>query len=83
MQRNLDHRVEVLVPVENSRVRSEIHGVLDSALADNVNSWILTPGGEWERAATAKPEKRHAHHDTMMQRALKRARRGARDRRAG
>lgn len=83
MQRNLDHRIEVLVPVENARVRSEIHGVLDSALADNVNSWILTPGGEWERAAAAKPEKRHSHHDTMMQRALKRARRGARDRRAG
>jgi len=83
MQRNLDHRIEVLVPVENARVRSEIHGVLDSALADNVNSWILKPGGEWKRAAATKPEKRHSHHDTMMQRALKRARRGARDRRAG
>ena len=34
MQRNLDHRVEVLMPVENARVRQEIHAVLDSALED-------------------------------------------------
>jgi polyphosphate kinase len=84
MQRNLDHRVEVLVPIENARVRSEIHAVLDSALADDVDAWILSASGDWERAAAAaKPEKRHSHHETMMRRSLKRARRGARDRRAG
>ena len=83
MQRNLDHRIEVLVPVENARVRSEVHAVLDSALADDVHAWILAPSGEWERATPAKPEKPHSHHETMMRRALKRARRGARERRAG
>jgi polyphosphate kinase len=83
MQRNLDHRVEVLMPVENARARSDIHSVLDSALADDVNAWILTPSGEWERAVPAKPDKRHSHHETMMRRSLKRARRGARDRRGG
>ena len=41
MQRNLDHRIEVLVPVENARVRAEIHAILDSALADDTNAWIL------------------------------------------
>jgi polyphosphate kinase len=83
MQRNLDHRVEVLMPVENARARAEIHAILDSALADDTNAWILAPSGEWERATPAKPEKRHSHHETTMQRALKRARRGARERRAG
>jgi polyphosphate kinase len=83
MQRNLDHRIEVLVPVENARVRAEIHAVLDSALADDVNAWVLTPSGGWERAAVANPAKPHAHHDTMMRRSLKRARRGTRDRRTG
>jgi len=33
MTRNLDHRNEVLVPVENARVRQDIHAILDSALA--------------------------------------------------
>ena len=83
MQRNLDHRIEVLVPVENARVRAEVHAILDSALADDTNAWILMPSGDWERAVPAKPEKPHSHHGTMMRRALKRARRGARDRRAG
>ena len=83
MQRNLDHRIEVLMPVENARVRAEVHAILDSALADDTNAWILMPSGDWERAVPAKPDKPHSHHETMMRRALKRARRGARDRRAG
>jgi polyphosphate kinase len=83
MQRNLDHRIEVLMPVENARVRSEIHALLDSALADDTNAWILSPTGEWRRAVPSDPAKPSSHHETMMRRSLKRARRGARERRAG
>ena len=82
MQRNLDHRIEVLVPVENARVRQEIHAILDSALADDTNAWVLEPTGDWVRVLPAKPAKPHSHHQTMMRRSLKRSRRGARDRRA-
>jgi polyphosphate kinase len=83
MQRNLDHRIEVLVPVENVRVRQEIHAVLDSALADDTNAWILAPSGEWKRATPEKADKAHTHHTELMRRSLKRARRSARDRRVG
>jgi polyphosphate kinase len=83
MQRNLDHRIEVLMPVENARARQEINAILNSALADDVNAWILGPTGEWTRAVPARPAKPHSHHETMMRRALKRARRDARERRAG
>jgi polyphosphate kinase len=82
MQRNLDHRVEVLMPVENARVRQEVHAVLDSALEDDTNAWSLGADGEWTRVEPGK-SKRHSHHETMMRRSLKRARRGARERRAG
>jgi polyphosphate kinase len=82
MQRNLDHRIEVLVPVENARVRQEIHAVLDSAFEDDTNAWSLGPSGEWTRVAAGK-SKPHSHHETMMRRSLKRARRGARERRTG
>jgi polyphosphate kinase len=82
MQRNLDHRIEVLVPVENARVRQEIHAILDSALADDTNAWVLEPTGEWVRVLPTNPAKPHSHHETMMRRSLKRSRRGARDRRA-
>ena len=83
MQRNLDHRIEVLAPVESARVRQEIHAVLDSALEDETNSWSLGPDGTWTRVVPGKASKAHSHHATMMRRALKRAQRGARERRAG
>jgi polyphosphate kinase len=79
MQRNLDHRIEVLTPVENTRVRQEVHTILDSALADDVNAWLLGPDGTWTRAVAA--DKPHSHHATMMRRVQTRARRSARARR--
>jgi polyphosphate kinase len=81
MSRNLDHRIEVLVPVENARVRQDVHAVLDSALADDTNAWLLGPEGTWTRATPG--DKPHSHHATMMRRAQARARRGARARRDG
>jgi polyphosphate kinase len=81
MSRNLDHRIEVLVPVENARVRQDVHAVLDSALADDTNAWLLDSNGTWTRAEPrSKP---HSHHAKMMRRAQTRARRRARQRRGG
>jgi len=81
MQRNLDHRIEVLVPVESVRARQEVHAILDSALADNTNAWLLGPDGSWTRAAPGKSDKRHSHHAAMIRRAAERARRRTRVRR--
>jgi polyphosphate kinase len=79
MQRNLDHRIEVLVPVESARLRQDVHTILDSALADDVNAWLLGPDGTWTRATpAAKPR---SHHASMMRRARVRARRSAQTRR--
>jgi len=83
MQRNLDHRIEVLAPVENARVRQEANAILDSGLADNSNAWQLGPDGTWTRLAPQKPEKPHSHQETMMRRVRTRARRRQRDRPGG
>jgi polyphosphate kinase len=80
MSRNLDHRIEVLVPVENARLRQDVHATLDSALGDDTNAWLLEPDGTWTRAEPrSKP---HNHHGTMMRRVHAKARRRARDRRS-
>jgi polyphosphate kinase len=79
MQRNLDHRIEVLVPVENARIQKDVNSILDSALADDTNAWVLGPDGTWSRANGG--DKAHAHHATMMRRAHARARRRTRARR--
>jgi polyphosphate kinase len=81
MPRNLDHRIEVLVPVESVRARQEVHSILESALADNTNTWSLDPDGSWKRLSATKPTKRHSHHSAMIRRAAERARRRTRVRR--
>ena len=81
MARNLDHRIEVVAPVDNARVRQELNAILDSALADTTNSWELASDGTWARVARDGSEKPRTHQETMMRRALARARRRERERR--
>ncbi len=80
MGRNLDHRIEVVVPVENARIKQEVSGILDSALADDTNAWALAPDGTWSRIPTS--EKPRTHQATMMRRAAVRSRRRAREQRS-
>jgi polyphosphate kinase len=75
MPRNLDHRIEVLAPIENLRARQELATLLDSAFSDDANAWELGPDGTWSRLQPAKPEKPHAHQNGLMRRARLRARR--------
>jgi polyphosphate kinase len=49
MPRNLYKRVELVVPVEDARLRADLMDVLDRSLADNTNAWVLGADGEWTR----------------------------------
>jgi polyphosphate kinase len=49
MPRNLDRRVELLVPVLKPEHRKRLHATLSCYFKDNVNSWRLTSAGEYER----------------------------------
>jgi polyphosphate kinase len=77
MPRNLDRRIEVLVPIESGRTRQELQAVLDSAFTDDVNAWTLEPDGSWTRQQPAKPERPRSHQAGLMRRAQLRARRQA------
>ncbi len=71
MARNLDGRIEVLVPVEDARLRAEIDAIFDALLADTRCSWTLDGEGAWHR--TAEPGGRGlSAQETMMARAAKR-----------
>jgi polyphosphate kinase len=52
MPRNLDRRVEVVVPVTDLTLRTRIHAILDVCLADDVLAWELHPDGSWHRVPT-------------------------------
>jgi polyphosphate kinase len=49
MPRNLDHRVELAVPIESAELRTELLDTLDRAFADNQSSWELDCEGIWHR----------------------------------
>ncbi len=49
MTRNLDHRVEVLLPVTDPSHVARLNQILDLELADNSLAWALTSSGEYVR----------------------------------
>jgi polyphosphate kinase len=58
MPRNLDSRVELVVPVEDAESKAEIVDVLDRCFADNVNSWELDSDGLWTREVAPEGSRR-------------------------
>jgi polyphosphate kinase len=49
MPRNLDSRVEMVAPVEDTALKAELLDVLERCLADNSFSWELGADGGWSR----------------------------------
>ncbi len=49
MPRNLDRRVEVMVPIEDVRLHQQLHSVLETCLADNRQAWELGGDGVYRR----------------------------------
>ena len=68
MERNLDHRIEVLVPVEAAPVKAEIESVFRSVLRDNAQAWELSADGTWEQLEPQPGARRRAAQVTAMRR---------------
>jgi polyphosphate kinase len=66
MPRNLDRRVEVVMPVLDPALRQELRWVLDLALADNVHAWSLAADGSWTRRFPADGEQLVSCQDVLM-----------------
>jgi polyphosphate kinase len=79
MPRNLDHRIEVVVPVEAAHVQAEIEAIFKTLLADNVDAWTLHSDGSWSRGQPKKSERRRRAQTVFMAR-RERARRLSRPR---
>ena len=69
MPRNLDTRVELLAPIGDPDLRSEIEDTLERCLADDTFAWELGPEGDWER----RTGRRRSAHRELMDRAAARA----------
>ncbi len=54
MPRNLDRRVEVLVPVDDPDLQFRIDEMIDVLLADDTLAWELGPDGRWAKVPTER-----------------------------
>jgi polyphosphate kinase len=74
MTRNLDHRIEIAVPVEDGRLQATLSTAFDVLLADNT-AWALQADGGWKRLEPNGKERTRASHETLMRKATARTRR--------
>ncbi len=72
MPRNLDHRVEVLAPVEDPALQSELSASLDALWSDNDTSFELDAKGNWERVRPKKDDRPRSGQQVLMRRARRR-----------
>lgn len=49
MERNLDRRIEAMVPIEAPDLQQRLVALLDLALLDDANTWTLQGNGTWTR----------------------------------
>jgi polyphosphate kinase len=49
MMRNLEHRVEVLVPIEPPDLRAELRNILDTQLSDEFDAWEMQEDGSYRQ----------------------------------
>lgn len=60
MERNLERRIEVLVPIEDAGLREPIVDSIVRTLADDENSWELGPDRRWRRLVSVDHRSVHA-----------------------
>jgi polyphosphate kinase len=82
MQRNLDKRVELLVPVDEKESRERLTHVLDLCFKDTKNSWDLLPDGSWTRRGDGTAKKESDCHAALYDECCEKADRVKRMKRA-
>jgi polyphosphate kinase len=80
MPRNLDNRLELVVPVENERLRARLSSVFDTLLGDNASAWELESDGSWKRRKPSKGERARPTQQVLMRVASRPRRRPAKRR---
>jgi polyphosphate kinase len=80
MPRNLDTRLELVVPIDDRRLCQRLDSTLEALLADNVSAWELRADGSWKRVGTKKGERSRPGQVALMRSAARRRAAAARAR---
>ncbi|HRC55161.1 MAG TPA: polyphosphate kinase 1, partial [Kofleriaceae bacterium] len=74
MQRNLEKRVEVLVPIEDPKAQHELRFILDAQLSDHRGAWDMRADGSYlQRKAPAGAKHVQQQHIERTERRLREA----------
>lgn len=76
MTRNLDSRVEAVAPIEDPDLKEELDAVLEAALEDTENRWIMSSDGSYEKVRQDGDEDPIDSQEVLMRRAEEAARDG-------
>ena len=72
MPRNLDHRVEVVTPIEDVAIQAELSSTFEALWRDTATSFELDTRGVWRRVEPKKDERPRSGQQTLMRRARRR-----------
>jgi polyphosphate kinase len=69
LPRNLDHRIEVVTPIDAPALQAELDTAFEALLADNVLAWELRADGTWRRLRPTRGELTRSAQAQLMSRA--------------
>ena len=72
MPRNLDHRVEVVTPIEDVAIQAELSSTFEALWRDTATSFELDTRGVWRRVEPKKDERPRSGQQTLMRRSRRR-----------
>jgi polyphosphate kinase len=72
MPRNLDHRVEVVTPIEDETIQAELSATIEALWRDTASSFELDAAGNWQRVQPKKDERPRSGQQVLMRRARRR-----------
>ncbi|RQW89767.1 MAG: polyphosphate kinase 1 [Geobacter sp.] len=78
MKRNLEARVEVVVPVEDRKLRAEIRTLFDVHLNEKRSAWDMQPDGSYVQRMPAPGQESRGSHEILVELAEKRQKKMAR-----
>ena len=80
MTRNLDKRVELMIPIEDKASRKRLQTILDAAFKDNCNGFEILENGSSRRIMKKKGQKRYRMQEQLQGQAHKAAKARAHER---
>jgi polyphosphate kinase len=70
MTRNLDRRIEAIVPVEDPEIVKDLQEILAVMLADDRQAWDLQPNGQYIQRHPVDQKKEQCAQKILMEMAL-------------